>query len=382
MAAAVNPVVPEGSGLEGSLLVRDYETLVDKVRGSLVGGAVGDALGWPIEFLSRDEILRRYGSPGVTGFLPGPVPGEPAGITDDTQMTLFTAEGLLRSASGGDVVPALRRAYLRWLRTQHAPGPASEPDGWLAAQRFLYAVRAPGNACMTGLRRQSTQLLEPRPFGEPGPVNAHSKGCGTVMRSAPFGLTGSGPAAAFDLAARCAQLTHGHPTGYLAAGAFAALVDHAIQGADLRAAVRDVVARLRAIPASGETIEALERAVTLADTEPASAAGVLQAGEGWIAEECLAVSVYCALSAQQTGDVRGALLLAVNHSGDSDSTGAVAGNLLGAAYGLSVLPAEWVGAVEGRDVLIRVADDLVTCFHYRDRARIADRYPLDAGPER
>ncbi|MGI5218600.1 ADP-ribosylglycohydrolase family protein [Nocardia sp. CA-290969] len=361
--------------------MRDYETLVDKVRGALVGGAVGDALGWPIEFLSRNEIVRRYGSPGVTGFLPGPVPGEPAGITDDTQMTLFTAEGLLRNAPGRDAVPALRRAYLRWLRTQHAAGPAPEPDGWLAAQRFLYAVRAPGNACMTGLRRQSTDFLEPRPFGEPGPVNAHSKGCGTVMRSAPFGLTGSGPAAAFDLAARCGQLTHGHPTGYLAAGAFAALVDHSIRGADLRAAVRDVVARLRAIPESGETVEALEHAVTLADTEPASAAGVLQAGEGWIAEECLAVAVYCAVSAQSTGDVRGALLLAVNHSGDSDSTGAVAGNLLGAAHGLSALPMEWVGEVEGRDVLIQVADDLVTCFHYGDRARISDRYPLDAEPE-
>ncbi|WP_280399410.1 ADP-ribosylglycohydrolase family protein [Nocardia carnea] len=361
--------------------MRDNETLVDKVRGALVGGALGDALGWPVEFLSRDEILRRHGTPGITGFLPGPVPGEPAAVTDDTQMTLFTAEALLRCPPGGDAVAAVRRAYLRWLRTQLDPGPAPEPDGWLAAQRFLYAVRAPGNACMTGLRRQSTELLRPRPFGEPGPVNAHSKGCGTVMRSAPFGLTASGPAAAFDLAARCGQLTHGHPTGYLAAGAFAALVEQSIQGVDLSAAVGDVVGRLRAIPESGETVEALEHAVRLADTEPATPTGVLQAGEGWIAEECLAVAVYCALSAQRTGDVRGALLLAVNHSGDSDSTGAVAGNLIGAGHGLSALPGEWVAAVEGRDVLIRVADDLVICFHYGDRARIAERYPLDAEPE-
>lgn len=360
--------------------MRDNEILVDKVRGALVGGAVGDALGWPIEFLSRAEILRRYGEPGVTGFLPGPEPGAPAAITDDTQMTLFTAEGLLRCPAGSDAVPALRRAYLRWLQTQQSPGPAPEPDGWLAAHRFLYAVRAPGNACMTGLRRQSAELLPPRAFGTEGPVNSHSKGCGTVMRSAPFGLIAAGPSAAFDLAARCGQLTHGHPTGYLSAGAFAALVDQAIQGVELPTAVQEVVARLRTIAGAEETIAALERAVALAASDPASATGVEQAGQGWIAEECLAVAVYCALSAQRTGDVRGALLAAVNHSGDSDSTGAVTGNLLGAGYGLAAVPSEWVGAVEGRDLLIQVADDLVICFHYGDRDRVAARYPLDRTP--
>lgn len=357
--------------------MRDYETLVDKIRGTLVGGALGDALGYPIEFLSHSDIVRRYGDPGVTGFLPGPEPGAPARITDDTQMTLFTAEGLLRCAPGADAVPALRHAYLRWLHTQQAPGPAAEPDGWLATHSLLYAVRAPGNACMTGLGRQTAELLPPRPFGTEGPVNAHSKGCGTVMRSAPFGLTGAGPAAAFDLAARCGQLTHGHPTGYLAAGAFAALIEYSIQGVALRTAVQDVVARLRGIPQAEETVDALARAVSLADSDPASAIGVAQAGEGWIAEECLAVAVYCAVSAQHTGDVRGALLASVNHSGDSDSTGAVTGNLLGAIYGLSALPAEWVAAVEGRDLAIQVADDLVIRFHYGDRTRVADRYPLD-----
>ncbi|MEU1981299.1 ADP-ribosylglycohydrolase family protein [Nocardia sp. NPDC019395] len=357
--------------------MHDYETLVDKLRGTLVGGAVGDALGWPIEFRSLANIREGYGPAGITDFLPGPVPGGPADITDDTQMTLFTAEGLLRCPPGTDAVPVLRHAYLRWLATQQNPEPSPDPDGWLAGLKFLYAVRAPGNACMTGLRRQAAGYMPPRPFGEPGPVNAHSKGCGTVMRSAPFGLTGAGPGDAFDLAARCGQLTHGHPTGYLAAGAFAALVDHLVGGTALRTALDDVTARLRAIPGGEEATAALDHAVALADSGPATPEGVEQVGEGWIAEECLAVAVYCALYAQRSGDVRGALLLAVNHSGDSDSTGAVAGNLLGAGHGLSALPVEWVGAVEGRDVLIQVADDLVTGFHYADRSRAGGRYPLD-----
>ncbi|WP_040792535.1 ADP-ribosylglycohydrolase family protein [Nocardia paucivorans] len=358
--------------------MRDYEKLVDKVRGTILGGAVGDALGWPIEFLSLRQIRAHHGNGGVTGFLPGPAPGGPQQITDDTQMTLFTAEGLLRCPPGIDPVPVLRRAYLRWLTTQREPGPGPRPDGLLAGMQFLYAVRAPGNACMNGLVRQSERYLEPLPFGTPGPVNPQSKGCGTVMRSAPFGLIGLGPEQTFTLAARCGQLTHGHPTGYLAAGAFAALVDRLIEGVDLSSAIRDTVTRLGTVPGGEETVAAIERTLAVADSGPATAEGVEQVGQGWTAEECLAVAVYCALHAERTGDIRSALLLAVNHSGDSDSTGAVAGNLLGAAHGLSSLPLEWVGAVEGRDVLVEVADDLVRAFHYRERPWPDDRYPLEA----
>lgn len=356
----------------------DYTTIFDRVRGSLLGGAVGDALGWPIEFLRLEQIRQRYGDDGVTGFLPQHAVDAPQQITDDTQMTLFTAEGLLRSQPGADPVPALRRAYLRWLQTQRQEEPAPYVDGWLASLPFLYATRAPGNACMSGLNQQARGYLAPAPLGEPGPVNAHSKGCGTVMRSAPFGLTGVGPDQAFTTAARAAQLTHGHPTGYLAAGAFAALIDRVVTGIELPIAVRETVDQLRAHPASAETVEALSRAVELSEGT-VSAERVEQVGEGWIAEECLAIAVYCALHAARTGDVRAALLLSVNHSGDSDSTGAVAGNLIGAVYGVSGLPTEWAAAVEGRDVLVGVADDLVMNFGLGDRAVLATRYPYDEG---
>lgn len=357
--------------------MRDYETLADRVRGTIVGGAVGDALGWPIEFRSLADIRSAYGADGITGFLVGFDPDAPQQITDDTQMTLFTAEGLLRCPPGADAAPAVQRAYLRWLTTQRETRPAPEPDGWLAGLPFLYAVRAPGNACMSGLQRQEQGYLVPRPIGEPGPVNPRSKGCGAVMRSAPFGMADLGPEPAFALAARCGQLTHGHPTGYLAAGAFAVLIDRLVAGVDLRAALAAAMDRLDTIPGGSEAHGALRRAVGLAGTGPATPEGVEEVGQGWVGEECLAVAVYCALYAERTGDVRGALLLSVNHSGDSDSTGAVTGNLLGARHGLSALPMDWVGAVEGRDVLIQVADDLVVTFHYGNRSRTGDRYPVD-----
>ncbi|ONM46413.1 ADP-ribosylglycohydrolase family protein [Nocardia donostiensis] len=362
--------------------MRDYEKIFDRVRGAMLGGAIGDALGWPIEFYSLPQIRSSYGEAGVTDFLPGRVPGAPQQITDDTQMTLFTAEGLLRWQLGTDPVPVLRRAYLRWLATQQEPGPGPQPDGWLASLPFLYAVRAPGNACMSGLNQQSRQYLEPKPLGEPGPVNADSKGCGTVMRSAPFGLAGFGAEMAFTLSARCAQLTHGHPTGYLAAGAFAALIDRVTSGTELRSALRDTIAQLELVPGSAETVAALRLAVSCADEGSASPEMVERVGAGWVAEECLAVAVYCALCADSTGDIAGALLLAVNHSGDSDSTGAVAGNLIGAVHGLSALPMRWAGVVEGRDELVQVADDLVQNFLYRERSRVERRYPFDSVVDR
>ncbi|WP_231591368.1 ADP-ribosylglycohydrolase family protein [Saccharothrix sp. ST-888] len=268
-------------------------------------------------------------------------------------------------------------AYQRWMLTQRLPKPEAAPDGWLLSQPFLYASRAPGNACTTGLADQRSSFKTPVEFGRFGPVNSNSKGCGTVMRSAPFGLARFGPDLSFELAATCAQLTHGHPTGYLSAGAFAALVDRVATGTELRRALQETIAQVEAKPGGAETVAALRRAIAVADSGPATSEGVEQVGLGWIAEECLAIAVYCALHAARTGDVRQALLLSVNHSGDSDSTGAVCGNLLGAAYGLAALPPEWAATVEGRDTVLQVADDLVANFVHGDRSHLDHRYPQD-----
>ncbi|MBO0853463.1 MAG: ADP-ribosylglycohydrolase family protein [Nocardia sp.] len=355
---------------------RDHAVIFDRYRGTLLGGAVGDALGWPIEFAKLDTIRDWHGPDGLTDFAPSPDDSQPREITDDTQMTLFTAEALLRARPGTDPVPALHQAYLRWLITQQEQGPGPRPDGWLAGLRFLYASRSPGSACMRGLVRQREKFVPPAPLGTPGPVNPDSKGCGTVMRSAPIGMMAAGPEASFDLAARAAQLTHGHLTAQVAAGAFAALIDRVITGAELRAALAETMAQLARVPGGAETTAALGKAVAAAAQGPATPEGVEAIGEGWTGEECLAIAVYCALEAIRTEDPRRGLLLSVNHSGDSDSTGAVAGNLIGAVFGLRALPLDMCAIVEGRDEILRVADDLVAAFVYQDRAPLGDRYPF------
>ena len=326
-----------------------------RVRGCLLGGAVGDALGAGVEFLSLDEIRAAHGPRGVTGYVPAY--GRLGAVTDDTQMTLFTAEGLIRawvrgrSRGIGHPPGVVRRAYLRWLQTQGEAAAEDAPlDGWLAREPALHSRRAPGNTCLAALRAGGSGTRAQ-------PLN-DSKGCGGVMRAAPAGLIPSlSPEEVFELGADCAALTHGHPSGYLSAGALAAVLRVLLDGETLARAVSGAAALLPVHPGHEETSAALAGAVELAAAGAPSPEKVESLGEGKVGEEALAIAVYCALAAP---DPRSALLLAVNHSGDSDSTGAICGNLLGALHGEQALPAEWLEPLELRATIERLADDFVT----------------------
>lgn len=320
--------------------------------------------------MSRADILRRFGSPGITDF--APAYGGLGTITDDTQMTLFTAEGLLHAwlQDGGTIKScrsATANAYLRWLLTQ-AEEPTIEmtglASGWLFRQRALHDRRGPGNTCLSAL----LAMESPGAF-----AHNDSKGCGGVMRSAPVGLFAwqPGPARpsqhAFDLGAELAALTHGHPTGSLASGAAAVLVMMLADGAALGEALAVARAILREQPNHEESLHAIEMAELLAASSTDHPAAVASLGRGWVAEEALAISVYCALVA---ADFREGVILAVNHDGDSDSTGAIAGNLLGAIHGVHAIPPEWLERLELRDVIAEVAEDLLA---YREPGGPSER---------
>jgi ADP-ribosyl-[dinitrogen reductase] hydrolase len=339
--------------------------LRSRFRGCLLGGAVGDALGAGVEFLSLEEIRERFGPAGVTGYVPAY--GRRGAITDDTQMTLFTADGLIRAQqrvlAGGapDLDLELWRAYQRWLSTQQAgvTRPASEP-GWLLGQAFLHSSRAPGNTCLQA-------LLDGRPGSALDAVNG-SKGCGGVMRVAPAGLAAADP---FSVGCQAAALTHGHPSGYLAAGALSLMISEIVAGHDLPEAVGAAIGRVRDHAAGDEVARALTGAVEAAAAGPALPATVAQLGQGWVGEEALAIAAYCALT---VSDFRSAVLLAVNHDGDSDSTGAICGNLAGAVLGAEAIDPGLLDDLEGRDVIQQVADDLYEVFI--DRRHVpGDRYP-------
>jgi ADP-ribosylglycohydrolase len=339
-----------------------------RVRGCLLGGALGDAVGADIEFLSWPRIQAEHGPDGLTD-----APSGPLEFTDDTQMTLFTAEGLLRMVSRGfdrgmaDESAVLDHAYNRWLRTQGAGTTRwdafiEEWPGWMLGQQHLHQLRGPGETCLS----LSTFTETGRP--ERPPSN-DSKGCGTVMRVAPVGFVEGGPYKGdlFDLAIMSAATTHGHRTAHIAAGALALIIDQISKDVPLQMTFDAVEGRLAQEWGSDETLEAIGRARSLARSGPEPSAKTVESlGGGWIAEEALAIAVYCALVVDTYDEfdrpVAQGVLLAANHSGDSDSTAAIAGNILGALCGEDALPEEWLARLEGKEIVSTVADDLAATF--------------------
>jgi ADP-ribosyl-[dinitrogen reductase] hydrolase len=329
--------------------LKKQEQLCNRALGCLLGGAVGDALGAPVEFSSRPEIIKRFGAQGIRDYVIAY--GRMGAITDDTQMTLFTAEGCLRALTSErtnnhvDELAVMRNAYLRWLSTQDVKGDRQvDQTGWLIEKDALFNRRAPGNTCLSALRREG------------GEVN-DSKGCGGIMRVAPCGIIHAGdPDKAFKLGLDAAKLTHGHPTGYLAAAVFAAIIAEVMVGKSLFEAIQSARAVLIGSHAHQETLAALDDAVCRALAKEPPDVAISALGQGWIAEEALAISLYCALSANNLEE---GIVTAVNITGDSDSTGAITGNLLGAMAGASVIPTRWLAQLELRDVIETIAQDLI-----------------------
>ncbi|WP_189331915.1 ADP-ribosylglycohydrolase family protein [Actinoplanes ianthinogenes] len=319
--------------------------------GSMFGLAYGDALGKPTEFMDYPAIVARYGPAG-----PRQLDGEPALVTDDTQMALAVGEALLEvpDPTAARLEPVLRRRFLAW---------AYSPEN----------DRAPGMTCL----RAIGELAKDGPWIEA--TQSGSKGCGANMRVTPVGLV---PGLTDDQRAGVAQfqaaLTHGHPTG-LAASELTAYAVFWLRGglapADLLAALRDRcdeqrknyrgdwLGELWRRPLVDSPEEFIARgwdecAAALDKVAEGLAAGRFEGdpcqvtGAGWIAEEALATALYCYLiSPDQPVTVLGR---AAASSGDSDSIACLAGAFAGAARGLGAWPADWQTQIEYSDRLMRL----------------------------
>ncbi|GAP23381.1 ADP-ribosylglycohydrolase [Gluconobacter frateurii NBRC 101659] len=322
-------------------------------RACLFGGAIGDALGAEMEFWSLDRIRQTFPR-GVDRFLPHD--GRPAAITDDTQMTLFTAEGLIRSDVRGSLKGVchppgvVHHALLRWLTTQ---GETPQIHDWtgLASDPRMHRRRAPGTTCLSSLKAA-------KHLGDV--ANNNSKGCGAIMRVAPVALYGGVHCDA--LADDCSHLTHAHPTGRNAARAQAHVLAQLLDGTLLEDAVRS----LQTLRLDDATQAAVERAWTaIPDGRPET---VETLGQGWVAEETLSIALYAARIA--TGFEEG-LRIAVTHSGDSDSTAAITGNLLGLMFPDEVMAHPWRTQIECADLIDRLAGDLCDARHHNTGERFA-----------
>lgn len=346
------------------------KNIQDKIRGSLIGGAVGDALGYPVEFMSYASIVHKYGAGGITSYELDGVSGK-ALVSDDTQMTLFTALGLLNAKRLGFPYSAsICRAYAEWYYTQIGKHSKRFDDCWISRFPELNVARAPGCTCMSSLE----SIVNGR---EP---NNSSKGCGGIMRTAPVALYGvvDGRMDIKDvvkLAADAAETTHQHPLGWLPSALEAHIIYRLIENGaptvdDFKAYITEGYKALGEIyPEQVMHVAALkqltDRALALVDSPSSDVENINVIGEGWTGDEAFAIAIYCTV--KYFDDFEKAEIAAVNHKGDSDSTGAVTGNLLGAAVGYDALSQHFKDKLELHDIILHVADDLwrgeTTEFH-------------------
>lgn len=361
----------------------------DCIRGSLMAGAAGDALGYPVEFMSRNAILARYGDKGITRFKLDS--DGKALVSDDTQMTLFTANGMLMGLTrgymrgiGGDPKNYVGGAYIDWYYTQTVNKKSERDDfhyTWLCDLPELAHRRAPGITCLNACE----SLLAHRD------VENNSKGCGGIMRVAPMGLfdasfkvmEGSGfyqkNVYLAEAGAHIARVTHLHPLGYLPAALMTLLLSRIVPLTpdEVKESIIDIINDGLDVMMNmygndyakyKEYLRTLTlKAVNLAHSNISDIQAIMQLGEGWTAEEAWAISLYCVI--RHIDNMKEAIIAAVNHDGDSDSTGSITGNIMGAIYGYEAIKRErlfcpygkkFEDTIELHNIILAIADDLYT----------------------
>ena len=345
------------------------EKFQDKVRGALIGGAVGDALGYPVEFIgSFYSIAYKYGEGGIRDYefsIPSfDTSSKEALISDDTQMTLYTAEGLLEALKRGEsFVGTIRDAYLAWYGGQERKQVEISYSSRLSEIPELNRHRAPGTTCLSALASI---------FRGNEPCN-DSKGCGGIMRVSPIGIFGAVRKREKEetarLAGEVAEVTHLHPLSTYSSAAMAVLIQLCLSDADVptldsfKEKLAESMLTVETVygsdaPFMGEFKSIVKKAGILSELSLTDWELIEEyLGGGWVAEETFAIALFSVL--RHFNDVDGCLRCAVNHGGDSDSTGAVAGNIIGAVHGYEAIPKKFKVKLQFHDLLLSFADALV-----------------------
>jgi ADP-ribosylglycohydrolase len=297
----------------------------DKAKGMIYGLAIGDALGYAVEFISLDQIKMQYGPSGISD-LP-----EPALFSDDSQMSIAIAEALV-SAGQKDIesiMSAVRSEFIQWY---HSP----ENN------------RAPGNTCLQGVANMERGMH----WTESGIKD--SKGCGSAMRSAPIGfLYQNDPERLKQVASASGICTHGHKTGDAACIGASYIIKLALDGIPPTEMIPKLLEFTDGISEEfDEAILKVEQCIGWDDEGRA----LDFLGEGWVGEEALALALYCFM--RYPDSYEKVIIRAANSNGDSDSIACIAGAISGAYLGVAAIPETWVSRIEKRDYLEDLASRL------------------------
>ena len=340
------------------------------VAGCIFGGALGDAFGIPVEFMDLEDIHYYYGPNGLTVFSYNKKTSGVARFSDDTAQTVFTADGLLKSIvhfgyeaplSLETVHSSYRDWYFLCIRNTHPN------HGWITQWKGLAAMMGGGKTTISALSGERMGTLA-------DPLN-DSSSCGGVMRCAPCGLIyWNDPQRAFQAACDCTLITHGNPDAFLPAGVYAAIIAELLLGKTIPEAINEAVTILKSRPDHTNTLAKINQAIELAAQPLLPYEAIEEIGLGYLGTDCLAIAIYCAL--KTPNDFHQTLINAVNHSGDSDTVGSVAGGIVGAYLGLKKIPAEWPKHLCLSTELKALARDILEIPSAADRTKFAQRYPI------
>lgn len=332
---------------------------LERYTGCMLGGATGDALGYLIEYDDLKTIRKKYGPYGLRTVLKLSSNGNKGVISDDTQMALFTADGLFW-ASHDDLAPeeGIYRSYMRWYYTQTERVIHPDQEKWMKRQAHeeqldydlmgrqeLFARRAPSKTCLTALASGK--------FMAKDNDENKSRGSDAVVRAAPIGMFYRGDAEkAFDVGCKAGRLTHGNLQACQAAGTLAAIISQLADGKEIGTALSVGLCTLQKAEDSVALLKKVVKAIDEAVTDRNPVHVMKSIGTGWNADEALALAVYCVL---KTHALKDAVIMACNQDGDSDTCGAICGNITGAVYGIKAVPKNWLSNLECKDLLEAMA---------------------------
>lgn len=342
-----------------TLSILEQPNLNSRIKGCLLGGAAGDALGYSVEFLNESSIFAKY-QRGICEYALSS--GRKALISDDTQMTLFTACALVDFTHYKSLLPrtVISEAYQQWLLTQECMFyEASDIESCFAEDDAVTTLmgipamfnrRAPGTTCLSALAKRRDSKVYSKSYIE-HKIN-NSKGCGGVTRVAPIGFLPNYDINELDIeVAETAAYTHSHSLGYMPAAILAHII-HKIayreEETTLKQIIEDARDTVAEIFAEDEHIRELTDIINLvlklSENSDSDLDNIHRIGEGWVGEEALGIAIYCSM--KYKNDFSKGIITAVNHKGDSDSTGAITGNILGTWLGYEKIEQKWKDDLE------------------------------------
>lgn len=334
--------------------------ILDKVRGCMLGGAVGDALGYPVRKLSYIEICDRYGAEGIKEY---ELTDGKAVISDNTQLALFTANGLLIGKTrqsmrgvGGPDAESVRQAYSDWIKTQKSNNTNESHVTWLYNIEKMHNERLTTESVKNALEHEDDSKNRP---------TSEMKDFGGIVRIAPVGLYFKEEDMSLEdidkIAADITAITHDYDSAYIAAAAMTHIVNRlTYTEMSVKEAVNDSINTIKKLygykPRIDRVVDAMLHAMELAESDMHSQEAISELGTGIKSYEALAIAIYC--SVKYNEDFEKAVQTAVNHDGESAATGLLTGNILGAYLGARAIPESFLENLELRHVIQIVAEDL------------------------